>query len=115
MKTVYVAAWLVVAGASMPALAQHLPPSGGPYPPPFTATLSNNTPLAFGMDAEGAARALGTPLNYISGRPGEEIYLAFRNVGGSGLFIKKDRLFLQFRKGRLAGWKGDWGHNWMWQ
>ena len=41
--------------------------------------------------------------------------LAFRNVGGSGLFIKKDRLFLQFRKGRLAGWKGDWGHNWMWQ
>ena len=28
---------------------------------------------------------------------------------------KKDRLFLQFRKGRLAGWKGDWGHNWMWQ
>ena len=37
------------------------------------------------------------------------------NVGGSGLFYKKDRLFLQFRKGRLAGWKGDWGHNWMWQ
>ena len=23
--------------------------------------------------------------------------------------------YLQFRKGRLAGWKGDWGHNWMWQ
>ena len=86
MKTVSVAAWLVVAGASMPALAQHLPPSGGPYPPPFTATLSNNTPLAFGMDAEGAARALGTPLNYISGRPGDEIYLTFRNIGGSGLF-----------------------------
>ena len=41
--------------------------------------------------------------------------LAFRNIGGSGLFYKKDRLFLQFRKGRLAGWKGDWGHNWMWQ
>jgi hypothetical protein len=115
MKTVFVAAWLVVAGASMPALAQHLPPSGGPYPPPFTATLSNNTPLAFGMDAEGAARALGTPLNYISGRPGDEIYLTFRNIGGSGLFPKKDRLYLQFRKGRLAGWKGDWGHNWMWQ
>ena len=113
MKTVSAAAWLVVAGASMPALAQHLPPSGGPYPPPFIATLSNNTPLAFGMDAEEAARALGTPLNYISGRPGDEIYLTFRNIGGSGLFPKKDRLYLQFRKGRLAGWKGDWGHNWM--
>jgi len=23
--------------------------------------------------------------------------------------------YLQFRNGRLAGWKGDWGHNWMWQ
>ena len=46
---------------------------------------------------------------------GEEIYLTFRHIGGSGLFYKKDRLFLQFRKGRLAGWKGDWGHNWMWQ
>jgi hypothetical protein len=114
MKTFAVVA-LQIAGASVPALAQQLPPIGGPYPPPFTATLSNNTPLAFGMDAREAASALGTPLQYVRGRPGEEIFLAFRNVGGSGLFYKKDRLFLQFRKGRLAGWKGDWGHNWMWQ
>jgi hypothetical protein len=41
--------------------------------------------------------------------------MAFRHAGGSGLFPIKDRLYLQFRKGRLAGWKGDWGHNWMWQ
>jgi hypothetical protein len=102
-------------GAFAPAQAQGLAPIGGAYPPPFTATLSNNTPLAFGMDAQDASRALGTPLNYISGRPGEEILLAFRNIGGSGLFFHKDRLYLQFRKGRLAGWKGDWGHNWMWQ
>ena len=65
--------------------------------------------------AQEAASALGTPLQYVRGRLGEEIFLAFRNIGGSGLFYKKDRLFLQFRKGRLAGWKGDWGHNWMWQ
>ena len=39
----------------------------------------------------------------------------FRDIGGSGLFPHRDRLFLQFRKGRLAGWKADWGHNWMWQ
>ena len=105
----------LLAGSFAPAAAQQLPPIGGPYPPPFTETLSNNTPLAFGMDAAEAAHALGTPLNYVRGRPGEEIFLAFRNIGGSGLFYKKDRLFLQFRKGRLAGWKGDWGHNWMWQ
>jgi hypothetical protein len=106
---------LTVAGGILPAGAQHLPPIGGPTPLPFTATLSNTTPLVFGMDAQDAASALGTPLQYVSGRPGEEIFLAFRNIGGSGLFYKKDRLYLQFRNGRLAGWKGDWGHNWMWQ
>jgi hypothetical protein len=98
-----------------PARAQQIVPAVRPYSLPFTATLSNTTPLAFGMDANDAARALGEPLRYISGRPGDEIYLAFRNIGGSGLFPHHDRLYLQFRKGRLAGWKGDWGHNWMWQ
>ena len=106
---------LLGAVSGTPAGAQNLPPIGGPYPPPFTATLSNNTPLAIGMDADGVARALGGPLNYISGRPGDEIYLAFRSIGGNVLLYRKDRLYLQFRNGRLAGWKGDWGHNWMWQ
>jgi len=101
-------------GCSEPASAQQ---SGSPgvARAPFTATLSNNTPLVFGMDMADASRALGEPLSYVSGRPGNEVYLAIRNTGGSGLFIHHDRLFLQFRDGRLAGWKGDWGHNWMWQ
>ena len=98
--------------ALAPAHAQNLPPWSEA---PFTATLSNNTPLAFGMQADDAARALGAPLTYVSGRPGNEIYLAIRDVGGMLLFDRRDRLFLQFRKGRLTGWKGDWGHNWMWQ
>lgn len=115
MKRLAIASVLLITGGALPGQAQQLPPVGGAYPPPFIATLSNNTPLAFGMDEETAARALGTPLNYVSGRPGDEIYLTFRHNGGSGLFYKKDRLYLQFRKGRLAGWKGDWGHNWMWQ
>jgi hypothetical protein len=86
-----------------------------PHSPPFTTTLSNTTPLAFGMDEATTAAALGVPLNYISGRPGNEIFLAFRTYGGSGFFERKDRLYLQFRRGRLAGWKGDWGRNWMWR
>ena len=98
-----------------PASAEQFVPADRPLAPPFTATLSNTTPLAFGMDVEDVSRALGGPLRYISGRPGDEIYLAFRNIGGSGLFIQHHRLFLQFRNGRLAGWKGDWGNNWMWQ
>jgi hypothetical protein len=111
----FFAASLLLAAATSPASAQGLPPLGGPYPPPFTATLSNNVPLVFGMSADEAAFALGVPLNYVRGLPGNEIFLAFRSYGGSGLFPNRNRLYLQFRKGRLAGWKGDWGHNWMWQ
>jgi hypothetical protein len=118
MKKGAAAAFLISAVFCAPvgsAHAQQFAPAGVPRSPPFTATLSNTTPLAFGMDVEDVSRALGEPLRYISGRPGDEIYLAFRNIGGSGLFNRHDRLYLQFRKGRLAGWKGDWGHNWMWQ
>ncbi len=100
------------------ALASVIPTYAGPPEPaslPFTATLSNTTPLVFGMPADAAARALGAPLTYVSGRPGDEIYLAIRDIGGSGFFPRKDRLFLQFRKGRLTGWKADWGQNWMWE
>jgi hypothetical protein len=89
-----------------------VPPDGRP---PFTATLSNNTPIAFGMGVDETSRALGQPLQYISGPPGKEIYLAFRNLGGSGLVSYDHRLFLQFRHGRLAGWKEDYGRNWMWR
>jgi hypothetical protein len=104
---------IAVSAASLaPAGAQQLAPAGAPRSPPFTTTLSNNTPLVSGMGIEDASRALQEPLTYVSGRPGDEIY---RAIGGSGLFNHNDRLYLQFRNGRLAGWKGDWGHNWMWQ
>jgi hypothetical protein len=51
---------------------------------------------------------LGVPLSYVRGRPGEELLLAIPNVKGSALSTRSDGLYLQFRKGRLAGWKGDW-------
>jgi hypothetical protein len=111
-------AWLLLAACVAPAGAagaQTFVADGRLYSPPFTETLSNTVPLAFGMDVEDVSRALRQPLSYVKGRPGDEIYLAIRNTGGSGLFNHHHRLFLQFRHGRLAGWKGDWGHNWMWQ
>jgi len=114
MKQLAAASVLLLALAA-PAAAQNLPPFNGAAAPPFVATLSNNVPLAFGMSADEAAFALGVPLSYFSGRPGAETYLAFRDTGGSGLFPNRHRLYLLFRKGRLAGWKGDWGNNWMWQ
>lgn len=117
MKSFPSAALLLIAACAAqpgPAVAQQATPGSVPRAP-FTATLSNHTPLVFGMDVTDTSRALGEPLSYVRGRAGDEIYLAIRNIGGSGLLNHHDRLFLQFRKGRLTGWKGDWGHNWMWQ
>jgi hypothetical protein len=80
---------------------------------PFIQSLSNNIPLSFGMSAEEAAGALGVPLEYVSGKPGNEILAAARP---SPVYMNRDaRLFLQFRAGRLSGWKGDWARNWMWE
>ncbi|MGL9618933.1 hypothetical protein QRQ56_13065 [Bradyrhizobium sp. U531] len=109
---------ILAAGAMTVLLSSAAPaePFGAvPARRPFVATLSNNIPLAFGMDAEQTARALGERLQYVRGRPGSEIYLALRNLGGSGLIPSRHRLFLQFRHGRLAGWKEDYGENWMWE
>jgi hypothetical protein len=72
---------------------------------------ANNTPLSFGMDVQEVAVALGTTLNYVRGRPGDELYLALPNVKGSALSDRRDGLYLQFRRGKLEGWKGDWGAN----
>jgi hypothetical protein len=72
-------------------------------------TPPNNSPLTFGMNAEQASQALGVSLNYVRGRPGDELYLAKPNVKGSTLSSRSDGLYLQFRRGRLEGWKGDWG------
>lgn len=93
---------IAMAGAMIsPARAQQGAPSA----------LPNNTPLSFGMDAEQASKALGTTLIYVRGRPGNEMYLALSNVKGSALAHRNDGLYLQFRHGRLEGWKGDWGEN----
>jgi hypothetical protein len=91
---------VAIAGAAFsPALAQQ-----GTLPVP------NNTPLSFGMHADEASRALGTSLNYVrGGRPGDELYLALPNVKGAALSSRSDGLYLQFRRGRLEDWKGDWG------
>jgi hypothetical protein len=71
--------------------------------------LSFGAPLNFGMSADEASVALGVPLSHVRGRPGNELLLALPNVKGNALAIRSDGLYLQFRRGRLTGWKGDWG------
>jgi hypothetical protein len=104
-----VAAAFGFALAAVPAHAQDQSPRL-----PFTATLSNNVPLVYGMTVEEAATALNAPLKYIRGKPGDEVFAAPR-FASAGYFDRRDQLFLQFRQGRLTGWKGDWGKNWMWE
>ena len=65
--------------------------------------------LRFGMNLDEASVVLGVPLLYVRGRPHNELFLARPNVKGSALATRSDGLYLQFRKGKLAGWKGDWG------
>jgi hypothetical protein len=77
--------------------------------PSARAQVSNNTPLAFGMNADEVSQVLGVTLVYVQGRPGDEMFLALPNVKGSALSDRRDGLYLQFRRGRLEGWKGDWG------
>ena len=75
------------------------------------AQVANNTPLAFGMNVDEVSAVLGTTLVYVKGSPGNEMFLALPNVKGSALADRRDGLYLQFRRGKLDGWKGDWGTN----
>ena len=72
---------------------------------PPNATL----PLTYGMSADQASQSLGVPLQYVRGTTGNELLLAVPNIKGAALAIRSDGLYLQFRKGKLTGWKGDWG------
>src|ERR1700722_7566752 len=90
-----------LAGVALtPALAKQ---AGAVVAPP------NGVPLAFGMNADQASAVLGVPLQYVRGRSGDEMLLARPNVKGGALSSRSDGLYLQFRRGRLTGWKGDWG------
>lgn len=85
----------------------------GALSPAFGGSLfaipQNGVPLSFGMSYDEASEALGVPLYYVRGRRGNELLAAIPDVKGSALSSRSDALYLQFRKGRLTGWKGDWG------
>jgi hypothetical protein len=65
-------------------------------------------PLAFGMTAQDAATVLGTPLTYVRGTPGNEVFYVKRPARVPGLYRVDGRIYLQFRRGCLTGWKNDW-------
>jgi hypothetical protein len=82
------------------------------------APRSNALPLAFGMTPAQAELALGAPLAYRSGRGGSKIYVAEGPAGIPGFYPVDSALALQFRRGKLTGWKQDWqvrrpAHPWL--
>jgi hypothetical protein len=71
------------------------------------APRSNTVPLDFGMTPDQAERALGQPLAYHSGRGGSTIYVTVGPAGIPGFYRTETAIALQFRRGRLTGWKMD--------
>ncbi len=69
---------------------------------------SNAWPLAFGMTPQEASAALGVPLAHYPGPRGSEMYVASGSAGVPAVFPVDAAITLQFRRGRLTGWKQNW-------
>jgi hypothetical protein len=67
-----------------------------------------NDPLAFGMTPDEVARVVKSPLIYLSGPRGSERYLVERISSVPGIYPVDTHIVLQFRRGRLTGWRRDW-------
>jgi hypothetical protein len=69
---------------------------------------SYNDPLLFGMTYDEVAGLVGAPLVYLSGSRGSERYMVERLSSVPGWYPVDARIILQFRRGRLTGWRRDW-------
>ena len=69
---------------------------------------SYNDPLLFGMTREQVEGVFGAPLIFLSGPRGSERYMVERMASVPGWYPVDTRVILQFRRGRLTGWRRDW-------
>src|SRR5437868_8588273 len=67
-----------------------------------------NDPLVFGMTRGEVERVVHAPLVYLSGARGHERYIVERMSSVRGIYPVDTRIILQFRRGRLTGWRRDW-------
>ena len=74
---------------------------------PWNDVRTDAIPLEFGMSPDVAATALGVPLVHVSGGAGNEVYYAERSTQIPILYTYDRTLWLQFRNGKLTGWKND--------
>lgn len=66
--------------------------------------------LRFGMTPEEVASVYGGNLSLVSHRRASEIYVVQQPAPVPGVYppLVGERLYLQFRKGQLTGWKNEW-------
>ena len=76
--------------------------------PPQRPLGSYNDPLLFGMTYDEVAHRVDAPLIYLSGPRGSERYMVERMSSVPGWYPVDTRIILQFRRGRLTGWRRDW-------
>jgi hypothetical protein len=67
-----------------------------------------NDPLVFGMTRAQVERVVAAPLVYLSGARGSERFLVERPATVPGFYPVDTSIVLQFRRGRLTGWRRDW-------
>ena len=60
------------------------------------------------MTRDDVARLVEAPLIYLSGSRGSERYMVERMSTVPGWYPVDTRIILQFRRGRLTGWRRDW-------
>jgi hypothetical protein len=95
MRRLILIAFLLVPGVAL---------AGSPQRP----LGSYNDPFLFGMTPDEVARLVDAPLIYLSGPRGSERYMVERLSTVPGWYPVDTRIILQFRRGRLTGWRRDW-------
>jgi hypothetical protein len=72
--------------------------------------------LHFGMTTEEASAIFGTSMSYVARGRDSEIYTVSQPAPIPGVYPPwvDERLYLQFRQGRLTGWKNEWGARKFW-
>jgi hypothetical protein len=74
---------------------------------PWADVRTDAIPLEFGMTPDVVATALGVPLVHVSVVAVPSTYYAERSTQIPSVFTYDHLLWLQFRNGKLTGWKND--------
>ena len=67
-----------------------------------------NDTLVFGLTRAQVEKIVQAPLVYLSGARGSERFLVERPATVPGFYPVDASIVLQFRRGRLTGWRRDW-------